>query len=87
MADLFASGRIADIIVALVALEAIALFILWQRSGRGIAPADLVFNLLSGACLLLALRSALTQSGWHTTAIFLAAALLAHLADLYRRWR
>jgi hypothetical protein len=46
-----------------------------------------VFNLLAGACLLMALRSALSGSGWAWIAAWLFAALVAHLADLARRWR
>lgn len=87
MAALFETGRIADVILALVAIEAVALLILWRSRGRGIPPAGLLFNLASGACLLLALRSALVQGAWQATAAWLAAALLAHLADLYCRWR
>jgi hypothetical protein len=46
-----------------------------------------LFNLASGACLMLALRAALMQSGWQAVAMFLAAAGVAHVCDLYRRWR
>jgi len=87
METLITSGRIADLILGLVVLEATVLIGYWYRSRRGIVPAELIFNLASGASLLLALRAALTQSGWRTVATFLAAAGLAHACDLYRRWR
>jgi hypothetical protein len=87
VADLFTSGRIADVILGLVLLEAVALIVYWRRTRRGVAPADVIFNLGAGACLLMALRGALMQTGWHATAFWLAAALVAHLADLSRRWR
>ena len=86
MAGIFTSGQIADIILALVVLEAVALIAYWRVTGRGIAAADLLPNLAAGACLLLALRTAITGAGWIWTAAFLAAALVAHLADLARRW-
>lgn len=87
MSSLFASGRIADLILALVVIEAIALIVYWRRRGRGVPPLDLIVNLASGACLMLALRSALMHQSWQWTAAWLAAAGVAHLADIARRWR
>jgi hypothetical protein len=87
MAELFVSGRIADLVLGLLALEAAVLIVCWVYTRRGLAPADLVFNLASGAFLLLAMRASLTQAGWRAIAGWLGAALAAHLADLYRRWR
>jgi hypothetical protein len=87
LAELFSSGRIVDLILGLVALEAMALLVHARRTGRGVAPAGLLTNLAAGTCLLLALRSALVDASWRWTAAFLAAALLAHLADLGQRWR
>lgn len=87
MSDLIASGRIVDIVLGFVVLE-IALLTVYRRvSGRGIATLDLLFNLLAGVCLLLALRSALVGAAWIWIAVWLSAALLAHVADLARRWR
>jgi hypothetical protein len=87
MAELFASGRLVDVVLALVALEGLALVVLHRATGRGPRPADLLANLLSGAFLLLALRSALVGAWWGWTALCLAAALLAHAADLLPRLR
>lgn len=86
MTELFASGRIVDLILALMMLEGALLLAYRLRTGRGLAPADLAVNLLAGACLLLALRGALVGAGWGWIAICLAAALPAHLADLRRRF-
>ena len=87
MADLFASGRFVDFILLVVVLEAAALPLYWARTRRGIAPLDLLPNLCAGAFLLLALRTTLAGSGWMTASFFLACAGLAHLTDVYRRWR
>jgi hypothetical protein len=84
---LFASGLVADLILALVAVEALLLLAYRRRTGRGPAPADLVLNLLAGAFLVLALRFALVGAGGAWIAACLGAALVAHLADLRRRWR
>ena len=42
MSGLFASGRIVDFVLVLVAVEAVGLAVLYRRSGRGIAPGALV---------------------------------------------
>ena len=87
MAELFASGRLVDLILVLVVIETIALLLYWNRTGRGVAPSDLLPNLFAGTFLLLALRATLTGGGWMVACFCLAAAGLAHLTDLYRRWR
>ncbi|MHA7816078.1 MAG: hypothetical protein ACX93N_06350 [Pseudohaliea sp.] len=76
----FVSGRIVDALLALVLLEAI----LFYRAGRGRA---LLPNLAAGACLLLALRAALTGAppGW--LGLWLAFAGVAHGLDVAGRWR
>ena len=87
MEALFGHGRIVDLILVLMVVEAIVLVAWRRRRGAGIAPFDLVVSLLAGAFLLLALRAALTGAAWPTIALWLAAALVAHIADLARRWR
>lgn len=87
MSELFASGRVVDAILALIVVEAVLLAFLHRRRGVGVPPADLLGYLASGAALLLALRSALVGAPWISTAFWLAAALVAHLVDLARRWR
>lgn len=86
MTVLFHNGSIVDLILLGIVLEAIALVIYRSRTGRGISPLDLLANLCAGAFLLLALRSVLVESPWTVTAAWLAAALIAHIADLTRRW-
>jgi hypothetical protein len=84
---LFTSGRIVDLILAMVVLEALVLLAYGYATGRGIPALSLLTNLLAGAFLLMALRSALLQAHWTWTAAWLAAALFAHVADLAQRWR
>jgi len=85
MSALFASGRIIDAILALVALEAVALAAWRWRTGRGLPPAALAANLCAGAALLLALRAALTGAAWSIVAVWLLAGLAAHAMDLRAR--
>lgn len=87
MADLFASGRLIDLILGVVAIEAVVLILYWRRTRQGVAPVDLLPNLCAGAFLLLALRTAFTGGGWMMASGCLAAAGLAHLTDIGRRWR
>lgn len=87
MTELFSSGRIVDLILALMVLEGL-LLVGWHRlTGKGPAPLDVVANLLAGALLLAALRAALMGAHWTHVALWLLAAFIAHLADLARRWR
>jgi hypothetical protein len=87
MAELFASGRIIDLILVLVAVEA-AVLALWRRwSGSGPGFGGMAANLASGACLLLAVRAALVGAGWELVALPLLGSLLAHAVDLYGRRR
>lgn len=87
MAELFATGRVVDLILALMVVEAVALGLLWARTARGVPPIALIVNLVAGALLLLALRAALTDAGPAATGTFLGLALVAHLADLALRWQ
>lgn len=86
MDALFANGRIVDVVIAFMAIEAIALLVA-QRWGSRLGGLDVVLLLVPGLCLLLAMRAALSGDGWQIMAAWLVAALIAHLADLMRRLR
>ena len=85
--ELFASGRITELILMLVAVEAAVLLLLHKWTGRGVPAGQLLANLAAGATLMLSLRSALLDEPWSTTALWLLLALFAHGADLLTRWR
>jgi hypothetical protein len=87
MASLFATGHVVDLVLALTAIEAILVVAYHGRTGRGVAPAEFLGNLLSGVWLMLALRCALVGAWWGWIALCLVGSLVAHLADLRRRWR
>ncbi len=87
MADLFARGRLVDLVLIVVVIEAAFLLLYWRHSRRGIAPLDLLPNLCAGAFLLLALRATLAGDGWISASACLMAAGLSHLFDLWHRWR
>lgn len=86
MEALFQSGLVADLILAVIALEALAIAACRRLLGTGPRLARLLPTLVSGACLLLALRAALIGAAWTGIAPWLVAALVAHAVDLRLRW-
>lgn len=80
MSDFVASGRAVDLVLAVLALEAL-LILLFARARRR----DLLLGLVPGLFLLLALRAALAGAGWAWIAGLVALSLPFHLADLRRR--
>jgi hypothetical protein len=87
MTDLLANGRLIDLILALVLVEAGALTLLYRLTGKGVPPRELAGLLLAGGFLLLAVRAALVGASWIWIGLWLFLALIAHLADLAMRWR
>jgi hypothetical protein len=85
MDEFIRSGRFADVILVALAAELVIVgFYLWRR-GEGLALLSFVASCLAGGSLVLAMRAILNESGWPFVAIYLAAALLAHVADLALR--
>jgi hypothetical protein len=80
LSHLFSSGRAIDLVLAFMVMELVVL--LWRRRRARI---DVFLALAPGACLLIALRAALTGAGWMSIAAFVALSLPVHLADLARR--
>ncbi len=83
MGAFFASGRAVDVVLAVLAAE--FLWLTLRRSGSSASGLDRVLALAPGACLLLALRAALTGAPWPWVAAGVTASLPFHLADLARR--
>jgi hypothetical protein len=80
--EFFTSGHIADVILVFLAVEvAVIGYVLW-RQGQALGLLSFVASSLAGGSLVLALRAALLKSGWLFVAMYLLAALLAHLAEI-----
>lgn len=84
--SLIASGRIVDIMVAVIAVEVVAVLVFRRFYGGGIPAVPLLLNVGAGGSLMLALRAALGESDWQWIAAFLAASLAFHVADQLQRW-
>lgn len=87
MIDFLSSVHAVDLILVVVGAEIVAITLYWHVMRRGIAPAQLLPNLLAGALLLLALRLSLSDYSWPWYMACLTLAGLANVADLRQRWR
>ena len=87
LAQFFLSGRVVDVAIAITLLEGLALAAYHRATGRGVAPRNFAINMVSGLCLMMALRTALTGSSWMMVALFLSASGAVHAVDIWRRWQ
>jgi hypothetical protein len=84
---LWHNGHWVDLAVLITLAEMLALAT-WQRlNGTVLAWPSYGWNLLSGLCLMVALRLALTDGPWVLQASCLATSGVAHALDLRRRLR
>lgn len=79
MKQLFASGHAVDIVLAVLAIEAIWLY------RRNWALRDIITTLGPAVLILLGTRAALTGASWIWVSLPLAASFPLHLADLARQ--
>lgn len=80
IADLFASGHAADVIMAVLAAEAV-----WLRCVRGMPWRNIAGLIGPAVLIVLGLRGALVGADWWWIALPLAASLPLHLYDLKAR--
>ena len=83
---LITTGRIVDIMLAVMALEVVAVTLYRRSRGGGIAFWPLILNIGAGGSLMLALRASLTDAGYLAVSAFLIFALIFHVADQVGRW-
>lgn len=79
MEEFFASGRAVDVVLAVLAAEAV-----WLK-WRGQQWVDILPALIPAILMMAALRAALTGMEWPYISLPLAAAFPVHLYDLKRR--
>ena len=85
MAELFKSGHIIDFVLMMVVVQGLILGGLYKRGIWRAHPANYIISVLPGACLLLALRAALTDAHWSWVAACMALGLVTHWVDLARQ--
>lgn len=79
---------VINLAVGLTVAEALGLLANYYLRRRGLAPDEYLLNLLSGLCLMLALRSALGAGDPLGPILYLSLAGVCHVADLlWRLWR
>jgi hypothetical protein len=78
---------LVDLVIVATLIELFVLRSLHAKKGVGVAPKDFALNMLSGICLMLALRAALSNGPPVLILISLGAAGLLHGLDIYRRWQ
>ena len=83
---LITTGRIVDIMVAVIVIEVLAIVLIRKARGGGIATGPLLLNVGAGGSLMLALRASLSDAGWLWIAAFLVLSLVFHVADQWQRW-
>ena len=76
-----ASSVLVDVVIVFLVVEVILLLAVSRGRGRNMQLMTLA-NSAAGLCLLLALRSAINDSGQGWIMLALTGALLAHVADL-----
>lgn len=87
MAEFFASGRSIDLVLLLIALEAIVLMVLWRWRRCPLPPLATLLILAPGTCLLLAAHAVLAGASWVWVSSLFLVALFIHLVDLRQRWQ
>lgn len=75
----FARGHAADLVLAVLAIEAV-----WLKT-RGWTLSRIAGLIGPAVFIVLALRAALVGAGWEWVAVLLALSLPLHLMDLSRR--
>ncbi|MEL7311797.1 MAG: hypothetical protein AAFN07_09825 [Pseudomonadota bacterium] len=81
------SGRIADVMLLVIALEVLVLSVYRWRSGRGLTIPTVVCNAGAGGSLMVALKLVWIGAKWQWIAMALIASLVFHSVDLAQRWR
>jgi hypothetical protein len=86
-ASLIDLAGLLDLVLLVMAAEAVALFILHRRSGRGFSPGRMCRLLAPGAFLLLGWRVSLSGGNGPAILLLLTAALVMHGLDIRDRWK
>ncbi len=81
------SGRIVDIMLAVIAVEVVVLVGYRLVKQRGLSIASIVLNVGAGGSLMVALKLLYDGAAWQLIAAALVASAVFHTGDLAYRWR
>ncbi|MBL8582984.1 MAG: hypothetical protein JNL61_12270 [Rhizobiaceae bacterium] len=84
IAELVSDGTVTTIALAVLGLELVCILVRRRRTRSGFFQG--LTNVAAGACLVLALRSALMQSPPEIVAVWLGLGLIAHLGEIAARY-
>jgi hypothetical protein len=87
LGEFLAAGHFVDLVLIFLVIEAVWVISHWRKTKRGVAPADFLPGMISGALMLIALRVTIGGGHFLVPTICLCLAGLAHLVDVARRWR
>ena len=87
MNESFTIAQVIDLVIVFTIVECVALALYHRATGKGVAPREFLANMLSGLCLMLALRGLAHDAGAAWIALCLLAAGAAHGTDIWMRWR
>ncbi len=81
------SGRIVDIMLAVIAVEVAVLIGYRIVKKRGLSIASIVLNVGAGGSLMVALKLLYDGASWQIIAAALVASAVFHAGDVVYRWR
>jgi hypothetical protein len=87
VAEFFAGARAIELVLLLIALEAIGLIALWRFGRCPLQPRATLLILAPGSSLLLASHALLAGASWLWVSWLFLVALVLHLIDLRQRWQ
>lgn len=79
----FTSGRVADLVLVVMAIEVLIIFILMKKGRITLPFKTYFFGVIAGAFIVLALRLALTDSPIPSIALLLILSFGAHIFELF----
>jgi hypothetical protein len=85
--DLSLIRWLLDAVIVFTVLEGLGLWLYHRLTGQGLALNDYALNMLSGLCLMLAVRAVVSGTPWPWIAVCLSASGLAHGWDMVKRWQ
>lgn len=80
-------AQLVDVVIAFTLVEGGVLAAYHRLTGKGVALHDFIANMVSGVCLMLALRCVLRDGPAPWVALLLLFAGMAHATDIWLRWR